>query len=69
MPDDEAIIEEAIGHLMDATSLIEQLDEHHLSSEVAQPVAQAAATLRAHSYTLKSRRGGQRWPPTPEVSG
>jgi hypothetical protein len=63
-------IEEAIEHLMRAGDLVGRLPHDYLEREALHPIAQAAAALRTRAYELKSTEGGgERWPPSPEVSG
>jgi hypothetical protein len=67
--DDIAVIEQAIEHLMRANELVGRLPHDYLEREAIHPIAQAAATLRTRAYELRSLRGTERWPPSPEVSG
>ncbi len=67
--EEESVVEEVIGHLMEAQRLLDTLSSSPLRREAVEPIARVAATLRAHSYLIRSARSGERWPPTPEVSG
>ena len=63
-------IEQAIEHLMRAGDLVGRLPHDYLEREALHPITQAAAALRTRAYELRSMEGGgERWPPSPEVSG